>query len=364
MLIILDTNIFFDDYALKGTSLRILFEYLKKSGFHMIIPEVVFLEIVNQVREKITAASEANNKRIRELEVKTGLTISSITYQPDIDKEVDKYENFLRARLKTVGAKIEDIPSISHKSIVERDLKRKKPFTKSGKGYRDALIWETILQIASKEKDNIIFISENSGDFSDDDKKKLHPDLYLDLLNRSLDHTKVRLVLSLQTFVRDTFIPKLPSPEQALATFMEKNHPSFNLESSLAEIFSEELQGREVANYIVGRDDVFESNTFSMVEYAYDIEIIDEHEISSNERVIELEAYLDCEFDAFIFKSDLYCMNVNDWPHVWDHDWNDHYAAVSFSETVLVQAYITLNMEDVEISSVEVIDIKSTRSEI
>ena len=145
---------------------------------------------------------------------------------------------------------------------------------------------------------------------------------------------------------------------------MEKNHPSFNLESSLAEIFSEELQGREVENYIVGRDDVFESNTFSMVEYAYDIEIIDEHEISSNERVIELEAYLDCEFDAFIFKSDLYCMNVNDWPHVWDHDWNDHYAAVSFSETVLVQAYITLNMEDVEISSVEVIDIKSTRSEI
>ena len=193
MIIIIDSNIFHDDYALKGTLLRILFEYLRKTGFRMVIPEVVYLEIVNKVRESIIAAAEANNKRVRDLEQKTGLSVSPIIYQPDIDEQVKKYEDFLRGRLDRVGATIAEIPSISHKSIIDRDLERKKPFTKTGKGYRDALIWETILQIASGEEDPIIFISKNSNDFANDEKKGLHPDLYLDLSVRGIDFSKTAL---------------------------------------------------------------------------------------------------------------------------------------------------------------------------
>ena len=95
---------------------------------------------------------------------------------------------------------------------------------------------------------------------------------------------------------------------------------------------------------------------------AYDIEIVDEHELTSKERILELGACLDCEFDAFIFKSDLYCMTDDEMPHIWDPDWNKHYAAVSFSETVEVQAYITLDMESGDILSVETVEIRGVNS--
>lgn len=362
MILILDTNVFYDDYGLQGTTLRILFEYLRKGGFRMLIPEVVFMETVNQVREKIAAAAEANNGRVLEMRRKTGLTISPVITPADIEELVNKYTAFLRGRLEAVSATIAEIPSISHKMVLERDLERKKPFTKNGKGYRDALIWETVLQAASNESDPIVFISKNSSDFADDEKKGLHPDLLSDLANHNIDPSKITLLLAIGSFVKETLIPKLPSPEQTLVTFMQKAHPTFSLESELADTFSEKLSGQEIEHHLIGKPSEFESITFSMVEHIYDIEIHEEHELSPNERILEIEAFLDCEFDAFIFKTDLWCMAEDEMPHVWDHDWNKHYAAVSFSETVQVQAYISLDMDRGKISSVEVNEIQGTSS--
>lgn len=362
MIIIPDTNIFFNDWALQRTMIRILLEFASKAGFQIIIPEIVVMELINQVREEIDSVANKNNKRLLDLHRKFGVSVSSVINGDEVHEEVKKYESFLRQRLKTSGAIIAKIPSIPHKEIIDRDLGRRKPFTKDGKGYRDALIWKTILDTVVSQKEELIFISENSTDFADDNKKGFHPDLIQDLGIHKIDPSKVILVLSLPLFIKENLIPRLSSPEQTLVNFLQKTHPTFNMENELADTLSEELLGTEVDCQFGNRPE-YESPTFSMVEEVHDVDILDEHVLSSTERIIELEASLYCEFDAFIFKSELWCMNEDEMPYVSDPDWNKHYAAVSFSQTIQARLYITLDMEKGEISSVEVVEISGVHSD-
>ena len=49
-------------------------------------------------------------------------------------------------------------------ALLVRDLQRRKPFDDSGKGFRDALVWETLkaVVLASEAGDTIIFVTNNT----------------------------------------------------------------------------------------------------------------------------------------------------------------------------------------------------------
>ena len=55
--------------------------------------------------------------------------------------------------------------------------------------------------------------------------------------------------------------------------------------------------------------------------------------------------------------------SFDEMPHIIDPDWNNHYAAVSFSQTMQARLYITLDMEKGEISSAEIIEISEVNSD-
>lgn len=362
MIVVLDTNVFWNKFRFQDASMRILIEHVRTAGFSLVVPEVVVLETVNQVREKISAAAKANNDRIQKLRRETGASIASLISEDDIDREVAKYDQFLRNLLREAAADVPMIPNVSHEAIVRRDLLRQKPFSASGKGYRDALIWETILGVAKTRPESIAFVSSNTDDFADDAKENLHPDLVADLTSAGLPADKVTLFLSLASFVKSALIPNLPSPVQTIAKFMQVAHPTFNLGDALCEEFSTQLLGYELEHYQLGKPSEFESITISLVEHAYDVEIHDERELPSSERVLEVTAKVECEFDTFIFKPDLWCMGEDEAPFVWDSDWNDHYAAASFSGTIKVNAFVTLDMEGGRVSSIEVIEVEALDS--
>ena len=85
---------------------------------------------------------------------------------------------------------------------------------------------ETILDIVESQGEELIFLSENSKDFADEDKKGFHSDLLQDLSSRKIDGSKVILVLSLTSFIKENLIPRLSSPEQTLVKFYTKS-PSY-----------------------------------------------------------------------------------------------------------------------------------------
>ncbi len=91
---------------------------------------------------------------------------------------VDEYSSFLNKVIDGKEIFIIDYPTTSHKDIVDCALRGEKPFSGDGKkGYRDFLIWQSILAVANRETpESIHFISSNKNDFSDGNRK-WHPDL-------------------------------------------------------------------------------------------------------------------------------------------------------------------------------------------
>ena len=59
------------------------------------------------------------------------------------------------------------MPQVSHADLVERDLSSRKPFSPTGKGYRDALIWESVVELCTDltDADTLIFVTDNKSDF-------------------------------------------------------------------------------------------------------------------------------------------------------------------------------------------------------
>ena len=89
-----------------------------------------------------------------------------------------------------------DVPQTA---IVSRVLARKRPFHKSDKGYRDALIWESILKIC-KQSDPTFFVTDNHKDFcNESNKEQLHADLIADLKIKGIPKTVCVSILILKS---------------------------------------------------------------------------------------------------------------------------------------------------------------------
>ncbi len=58
------------------------------------------------------------------------------------------------------------LPAVTHEAVLERALSGRRPFDQDGRtGYRDALIWHTVLELAQTTT-NVVLVS-NDGDFAD-----------------------------------------------------------------------------------------------------------------------------------------------------------------------------------------------------
>lgn len=158
MIAILDTNTITKKFNFNNSSLRIILYYAEKNKFQLIVPEVVYLEVINQVREEFSQVADANNERIRKIRKSIDSYFGELITQNDIDEEVEKYKQFIKNLFNKANVVIHPIPTIPHKQIIERDLKRRKPFNKAGKGYRDALIWESILEVLQNKKKFILYL--------------------------------------------------------------------------------------------------------------------------------------------------------------------------------------------------------------
>ena len=106
--------------------------------------------------------------------------------EKDIADRCDKYKDFLEIFIiKSSMIVAEDYPKVKHEDIVQRALKRKKPFKADGStGYRDYLVWLACLETTRRyANEEIHFITSNACDFADpNDKEKLHPDHLSDLV--------------------------------------------------------------------------------------------------------------------------------------------------------------------------------------
>ena len=211
--LVLDTNVIYQDFWMQGEA----FQYLRShvfAGHSLIIPEVVMDETVNHFSKLAENALARAKRKTSEKSIGAFQRIyglGAIPEHSDSKLAVKRYRSLLEQVIADSNGFVAQTPSISQSIIYKRSLEGKKPFSASGdKGYRDTLIWFTLLDLFD-DNTYITFITNNSGDFCADNSNELHADLIEDVRQKvPISHLKIQRSL-------DEFISSIDSDGEASA---------------------------------------------------------------------------------------------------------------------------------------------------
>lgn len=197
-IVFLDSNIFHDNWYLKGAKFTLLFHYLSNTWGELALSDVVVKEVENTREVKVKKEISTLKKTLSELAKLTGI-VEDKNFKPE------DYSLVELLRSKTEHLKLISSTSLSHDEIVTRAVKRIRPFRENEKGYRDTVIWLSLLTYLRGKKDNrsVHFVTKNHTDFFQSKKGKfeLHPHLKNDLVAYDISNEIVPHN-SLYTFIK------------------------------------------------------------------------------------------------------------------------------------------------------------------
>lgn len=354
MRVILETSIIGRDFQTSGSPFRVLFDGLARAGHSLHIPKLVIDEATNKYAEKLHDCQRRMGGQLREAGRITGMEIPSPLTDTIIEGLVEEYRQKLPSRLEQAGATIMPYPSTPHVELVARALDRRKPFSQSDAGYRDALIWENVIGLASSRGQDVAFISANKKDFWDDEGN-LHPHLVADMEARGLQADRVTLFGSLEEFVDKHIKPTMEALEDIRQQLAYARYPGLDLAEEIAVRLPDIVGHREWEPDELGFPSEFETSTVSSVQDVQNIHVLDVRELYSGEFLIRAEADADCEFDVFIFKADYYAMSDQEAPYICDTDWNRHYFRASASTWVHIEVEMTFDPNVERVTSMQLL---------
>lgn len=202
MLIFIDSNIFFGNWMLKSAYFQLLSKVSNIAEFQLLISEAVLLEIENKFNVEVERVKSDFSNLSAKIEEIWDLPSPLASFALPSSK-YDFKKNVLDFFPDTIWIPIQDV---DNSVLVHKAISSKMPFKSNEKGYRDAVIWQSLVQYlkANNIKGSVAFISENKHDFYDVNSKELqlHQDL-LDDLNQMEINSEVVPYLSLKDFVGD-----------------------------------------------------------------------------------------------------------------------------------------------------------------
>lgn len=246
-LVVIDSNAVHRDPWMKNVPGQELLAHASRGECKVVFPQVVLDELLRQQHDWVQDNHGAVTKvvdRMRGNPIDVSETAKKLKRSFDgLSKQIDKSFNALKAHS---GVDVAPIPAAQDLTprLVARDLARKRPFLEVGSegwsvGYRDAVIWETVLECLGwlEDDEKLIFVTADKG-FLTDDKKSLHADLLDDLDSRTVAHDRV---VSAQTTARAL------AEVQAVVEHAAKTREM--VEVATDELFS--LDGKEVSMQMV-----------------------------------------------------------------------------------------------------------------
>ncbi|QCQ15845.1 PIN domain-containing protein [Microbacterium sp. RG1] len=207
-LVVIDTNAVHRDPWMKNVPGQELLAHASRGECKVVFPHVVLDELLRQQHDWVQDNHGAITRvvdRMRGNPIDVSGTANELKRSFDgLWKQIDKSFDALKAHS---GVEVAPIP-VAHDltaRLVARDLARKRPFLEVGSegwsaGYRDAVIWETVLECLGwlEDDEKLIFVTADKG-FLTDDKKTFHADLLDDLDSRAFARGRV---VSAQTTAR------------------------------------------------------------------------------------------------------------------------------------------------------------------
>lgn len=129
------------------------------------VPEIVFMELEKQRKEKYKVSIDNIKKEFEKLkEFKdVELKLPEIRYEEEIKQYIINYIKNYEINVLRIAKDAQ-----LFKRILERCINKKKPFCgESDKGFKDVVLWESIIEYAKENSNNekFMLITDNSNDF-------------------------------------------------------------------------------------------------------------------------------------------------------------------------------------------------------
>lgn len=187
--VVLDANAMWHHWWLSGASWEDLRRLVDQQRIALYVPEVVVQEVVrgrrHDANDLVRELTQVNLPRIERL-LRLGLPTNRNALTSHVQKLVADYDTELRTRLSELRAVIMPIPEVSHQEVLDRALQRRRPFDAEGRdGYRDVLIWHSLLDVIERGYAGIVFVTNNTSDFCTGKPPALQPELLHEIANVS-----------------------------------------------------------------------------------------------------------------------------------------------------------------------------------
>lgn len=206
---------------------RLLRHQSRHAAIELVISEVAFREVVVKFRlelvEELRALAGAQEKLHRLIDYKVPEKDTA-----DIDSLVADYREELQEILDSCNAVIAPIPEVDLVKLVDRAANRHRPFDSSGNGFRDALIWETVVEYLRVKKPLAAFLVSNDNAFygaNNDDT--LHAELASDAVARGASCT-IQPWRSIGPYLSESFGTQNYSLLSRITGIIEENHGSLS----------------------------------------------------------------------------------------------------------------------------------------
>jgi len=250
-LIVLDSSVIIPRFRLDGPLFDVSFAAAKQDGSIFALPQVVFDEVVNKFREQLAESARMLEKQRRDLSY--ALDRNIFVEHIDLPAEHEKYKSWLTTRLTELQVEVLPYPDVTHEALTRRALDRRKPFCEKGqRGYRDVLIWETVLA-ATHADEQVLFVSKNSNDFAAPKRTdELHPDLQSDLLETGASQDQVKLFSGLDVLHKGFFSLRREFIDEMSLKLREDAVEGFKIETWVREHLPEALNDEKIARIAFG----------------------------------------------------------------------------------------------------------------
>jgi len=167
--VVLDANAMWNQWSLTGKAWEKLRAMVEQQRIALYVPEVVVQEVVrgrqHDANDLVHELAKIKLPRIEGL-LRLGLPTDRKELTNHVQRLVADYDAGLRTRLGELRAAIVPIPQVSHQEVLTRAMERRRPFDAQGRnGYRDVLIWHSLLDVVERGHAGIVFVTNNTTDF-------------------------------------------------------------------------------------------------------------------------------------------------------------------------------------------------------
>lgn len=331
LVVILDTNALYGRKPFTQANSALLLALSEFGHVRLVVPEVVLLELSRQWVEEVQANSAAARTGVKKLnealvDVEVGLVALDL---PGPDRSV--YYDYAEKLFHAKRAEVPPPPEVSVRDLLAKEIEVRKPFSRQGTGFRDALIWETVREVCDGLEDpgtQVVFVTNNHKDFCDRKGGSLHADLRQDLpdgqrfgiassLHHLLEHEAVLPLVKTFRVLEQTFTPK--RLEELVDRAISDLH-GVDVEVALGVYVGDGM-------YEVPIDTGIDSATFDEIMHEEDT-IASEIYRAGDELTIRVTVDADCSFDGFVDKAE-YFLYDEETRYSLLEDWNDYVFRVS-----------------------------------